>query len=278
MRRLAGNRSITRRGVLKGLVAGVAGLTAGGASYGYFIERYRVGVTHERVPVAGLPAALTGLRVGLLTDPHVTATTPSVIVAAAVQLLQAEQPDLIVLGGDFVSWQDVSQVDRAAELLRSLDAPHGVFGVLGNHDDEVRMPRALLQRRVQMLRDAHTTVDVRGEPVTLVGLRFWTRREAEVRKVLEAAPGFRILLAHDPRRFADARRLDVPLVLAGHTHGGQVVLPGLGPVAAAGYPVSQGLLVEGRTSLFVSRGVGTVYLPWRINCPPEVAVLTLEPA
>ena len=87
-----------------------------------------------------------------------------------------------------------------------------------------------------------------------------------------------ILLAHDPRRLADAAALKIPLVLAGHTHGGQVVLPVVGALAAREFPVVAGLGRRDATTMFVSRGVGTVYVPVRINCPPEVAVLTLQPA
>ena len=85
------------------------------------------------------------------------------------------------------------------------------------------------------------------------------------------------MLAHDPRRLFEAAALDVPLVLAGHTHGGQVVLPVVGAVAAKKFPVIAGIGRRDRTTLFVSRGVGTVYVPFRVNCPPEVAVLTLQP-
>ena len=84
-----------------------------------------------------------------------------------------------------------------------------------------------------------------------------------------------MLLAHDPRRLFEAVSLDVPLVLAGHTHGGQVVLPGLGPIAARKFPVVAGTGRRANTAIFVSRGVGSVYVPVRINCPPEVAVVTL---
>jgi len=137
------------------------------------------------------------------------------------------------------------------------------------------MPVALARRGMQVLRDARTRVMVRGEPVDLVGLRFWTRRLPDIAKLLKGATGFPILLAHDPRRLAEADALGVPLVLAGHTHGGQVVLPLVGAIAARKFPVAQGLARSGRTTMFVSRGLGTIYVPVRINCPPEVAILTL---
>ena len=85
-----------------------------------------------------------------------------------------------------------------------------------------------------------------------------------------------ILLAHDPRRLTEAAAFNVPAVLSGHTHGGQVVIPGVGAVARRRFPILSGLGSRENTSIFVSRGIGTVYVPMRINCPPEVAILTLK--
>jgi predicted MPP superfamily phosphohydrolase len=96
--------------------------------------------------------------------------------------------------------------------------------------------------------------------------------------VLKGTGDTTILLAHDPRRLQEASALDVQLVLSGHTHGGQVIVPKVGAVAGRKFPVLAGYATKENTSLFVSRGVGTVYVPIRINCPPDVAVLTLRPA
>jgi predicted MPP superfamily phosphohydrolase len=117
---------------------------------------------------------------------------------------------------------------------------------------------------------------VRGEGLELAGVRFWTRRPEEVARVLRKAADTVILLAHDPRRLNEAAALNVPAVLSGHTHGGQVVLPGVGAVARRRFPVLAGLGSRENTSIFVSRGIGTVYVPVRINCPPEVAMITLK--
>jgi predicted MPP superfamily phosphohydrolase len=87
-----------------------------------------------------------------------------------------------------------------------------------------------------------------------------------------------ILLAHDPRRLTEAADMQVPLVLSGHTHGGQVNLPIVGPVAARKFPVIAGMARRSSTTIFVSRGVGTVYVPYRLNCPPDVSLLTLRRA
>ena len=111
-----------------------------------------------------------------------------------------------------------------------------------------------------------------------MGIRFWTKRQIEIAELTRDAIGTTVLLAHDPRRITEAAALNVPLVLSGHTHGGQVVLPVLGAIAAQKFPVAAGLARRDRTTMFVSRGVGTIYVPVRINCPPEVAVLTLTTA
>jgi len=177
-----------------------------------------------------------------------------------------------------VTWGDRRYVEPAAEALAPLTAPHGVFAVLGNHDDDRDMPAALVARGFTVLRDQRTQLTIRGETLDLAGVRFWTRKPADVAYVLRGASSNLVLLAHTPARLVEAAALGVPLVLSGHTHGGQIVLPGLGPIAARDYPLIAGSGRRDRTSAFVTRGVGTVYVPVRLNCPPEVAVLTLKPA
>ena len=166
----------------------------------------------------------------------------------------------------------------SAEALSALSAPNGVFAILGNHDDDHDMPAALARNGVQVLRDARTRVTIRGDSLDLVGIRFWTKRQTDIAPLLRGAAPGTILLAHDPRRLAEAAALNVPLVLSGHTHGGQVILPLVGAVAAQKFPVLSGIGERGATTMFVSRGVGTVYVPVRVNCPPEVAILTLRSA
>jgi predicted MPP superfamily phosphohydrolase len=152
----------------------------------------------------------------------------------------------------------------------------GAFAVLGNHDDDRVVPAALAAKGFTVLRDQRTRVTIRGESVDIVGLRFWTRRLPDITRVVRGAGPTTFMLAHDPRRLREAATLDVQLVLAGHTHGGQVVLPGMGAVAARRFPVVAGEATEDHCTLFVSRGVGTVFVPVRINCPPEVHVLVLR--
>jgi uncharacterized protein len=266
----------SRRAVLRGLLALGVGATTGTVAYGFGYERHRIQVTRATLGVPRLSSGLDGLRIGLLTDLHRSETVPRGDIEQAVELALQERPDLLVLCGDYVTWGGRGFVEDVAESVARLAAPHGVFAVLGNHDDDRDMPKALSRRGIEVLRDARTRLTIGGEPLDLAGIRFWTRREAEIRKVLDGAAANVILLAHDPRRLREAAALKVPLVLAGHTHGGQVVLPGIGAPAARKFPVLSGVGTDGDTTLFVSRGIGTVYVPLRINCPPEIAILTLR--
>jgi len=266
----------SRRGVLKALAAGVVGATAGFGAHGYFWERHALTLVAAELPVSGLPPALDGLRLGLITDLHLSTTVPEADVVGAIDRVLAAQPDLLVLGGDYVSYADTRYMTPVAELLARTTAPHGVFAIMGNHDDARDMPAALERQHIEVLRDARTAVRIRGETLHLAGLDFWTRKPADIARVLAGADGPVLLLAHDPRRIVEGAALDVGAVISGHTHGGQIVLPGIGALAARKFPIAGGLLTKDNTTLFVSRGVGTVLLPVRVNCPPEVAVLTLR--
>jgi predicted MPP superfamily phosphohydrolase len=266
---------LTRRAALKGVLAATVGAVTGTATYGVGYERHRLGVTEATLPVSGLPPALEGTRIALLTDIHHSSLVGPDDVQKAVQLALAQRPDLIVLGGDYVTFGDRAFVSPVAELLAPLHAPHGVFAILGNHDDDKEMPAALARNRFTVLKDQRTRIALRGEALELAGIRFWTRRPADVARVLRNAHDTVLLLAHDPRRLTEASELNVPAVLSGHTHGGQVVVPGFGAIAKARFPILEGVGRRDNTSIFVSRGIGTVYVPVRINCPPEVALITL---
>jgi uncharacterized protein len=272
------SRGLRRRDVLKGAAAAGIGALTGAGAFGFMYERHNVGVTRATLPISGWADELAGLRIGFLTDIHRSDTVSHELIAHAVALLMAERPDLIVLGGDYVTFGDREFVAPAVAALAGLEAPCGVFAVLGNHDDDHDMPAALAARGFAVLRDARTQIRVRGQPLDLIGVRYWTHRVEDVARLARGASPNAILLAHTPLRLAEAASLGLPLVISGHTHGGQIVLPGLGAIAARKFPVISGIGRRDNTAIFVSRGIGTVYLPVRLNCPPEVALLTLEPA
>lgn len=267
---------LTRRSALKSLAAGGVGLVTGTAAYGYGCAHHDLEVTRTTLPVRGLPPALTGLRIALITDFHRSEMVSHEQVAAAAALTNDLHPDMVVLGGDYVTWRDRRYMGPAAEALASLTAPYGVFAILGNHDDDREMPAALERQGFAVLKDARTHLTIRGAAIELAGIRFWTRSPQEIFPVIQGASAPVILLAHDPRRLPEAAAFQIPLVLSGHTHGGQIVLPIVGALAGRKFPVLSGAARQNATTLFVSRGVGTIYVPIRLNCPPEVALLTLQ--
>jgi predicted MPP superfamily phosphohydrolase len=271
--------AVTRRDFLRSATAISVGALAGVGAYGVAYERHHIALVLRDLAVRGLPPALDGLRIGMITDVHHSAVVPAADIAYAVRLLTDAAPDLVVLGGDYISFFDRGYIAPVAELLAPLArAPHGSFAVLGNHDDEREVPAALSSRGFTVLKDQRTAITIKGERLDVAGIRFWTRTPGEIAAVLKGTGGTTLLLAHDPRRLVEAAALDVQLVLSGHTHGGQVLLPGVGAVAGRKFPVLAGAATRDNTSIFVSRGVGTVYLPMRLNCPPDVALLTLRPA
>ena len=186
-------------------------------------------------------------------------------------------PDLIVLGGDYVSFGDRELHGAGRRTARR--AGRTAWRLRHHRQPRRRARHARANSAAVASRCCLTTarrVAIRGERLELAGVKFWTKTRAEIGPVLSGAKSPVLLLAHDPRRVVEAAALEVPGVLAGHTHGGQVVLPLVGALAARKFPVAEGRLTRQGTEMFVSRGVGTVVVPFRINCPPEVAVVTLR--
>jgi predicted MPP superfamily phosphohydrolase len=220
--------AMSRRAALK-VLAGTATAAIGATSgYGVVYGRHALEVTRATVPVMNLPPPLSGLRIGLLTDVHRSRWVTHDDVISAVAALMNERPDVIVLGGDYVTFGDRRFVQLSAEALDALSAPFGVYGILGNHDDDHDMPAALASRGVQMLKDARTTVTIKKGRTRRLGRNpVLDATRVDIASLCRGATGFPLLRARSsaPDRNAALR---IPLVLSGHTHGGQVVLPGAG--------------------------------------------------
>jgi predicted MPP superfamily phosphohydrolase len=263
-------------------------------SYALRVEPTWLEVNRHDVPVADLPAPFAGLRIVQLSDFHCSRQVTPAYLKEAVALTEAQQGDLVVLTGDFVH-KGFRYVDRAAEVLGRLSAPHGVYAVLGNHDYSVR--NALGFRRYRHLHRAvadaltaqgirvlhNETVMLRREDaaVHLVGVNdLWSRVCDLDRAFAGLSPALpHIVLAHNPRtveRLA-GRRCD--LMLSGHTHGGQIHLPGVGrpTLGRKAGRFAAGMYRYQNTYLYVNKGVGFGFR-LRFGVRPEVAVLTLRPA
>jgi uncharacterized protein len=256
------------------------------AIWAFVVEPDRLVVRREEI---ALPTRdLDGLRVALLADLHAGAPhVDDAKVAAVVAAINAERPDVVLLLGDYVIQGVVGGTfmapERIAAHLGALRAPLGVWAVLGNHDhwlDGGRVTRALTAAGIRVLENEAARVDRGGRSLWLAGIDdLWTARpDVDRALAMVADDGPVLLFTHNPDLFprVPAR---VALTLAGHTHGGQVDLPLLGPLVVPsdhGARYADGHVVEDGRHLFVSHGVGTSILPVRFRVPPEIVVLTLR--
>ncbi|MGQ0604839.1 MAG: metallophosphoesterase [Anaerolineales bacterium] len=255
-----------------------------------FDWRYRISagqLTVERVAVSlpPLPRAFQGYTIAQLSDFHFGPLVEPHSLHLAIDVALELKPALITLTGDFVSRLTHGEAQTLTEALRRLHAPHGVFGVLGNHDwweDADEVACALQAAGIRVLRNEHVALR-RGEATLyLAGVDDVHVRRADLTRALADVPcgAATILLAHEPY-FAEAASRDgrVGLQLSGHSHGGQIMLPHLDSTLLRflghhRYP--RGLNRVRGMHVYTTRGLGVVGLPLRVNCPPEVTLITLQ--
>ncbi len=282
---------LTRRHFLRRSALGIAGLAAAGLSLEGFGREPKQPVA-ERVEIrlARLPETFEGFRIAQITDIHFGPYMDQELLATAMGLAREFQPDLVSLTGDFVSHpfgkRNGPTGARYAEPCADVFARwQGVpiVAVLGNHDhwnNAKIVTGALVERGIRVLVN-------RAEPLERDGQRLWI---AGIDDLLDGAPDLRrtlsgipdheatILMAHEPD-FADhAASFPVDLQLSGHSHGGQVRIPGIGPIILPpmAHKYHTGLNRVGRLQVYTSRGIGVINPPVRLNCLPEVTLLTLR--
>lgn len=266
--------AVQRWGRIAALLPGLAG--AVGATYATLIEPRRPVLERVTVRLPRLPRSLEGLRIGHLSDLHLGFPHTRANLHWAVEQMQREQPELIVITGDFVNAG--SAITRSPDLLRFLHAPLGVYGVTGNHDmwegaDELRS--YLEPLGIEFLLNRSKRLQWRGEPLWIAGVDDIWYGAPDVDAALCHIPddAFTLFLCHAPD-FADrVAHRSIDLQLSGHTHGGQMRLPWLGCCCLPHYGVRyiSGLYRVGPMHLYVSRGLGG--LPGRLNCPPEATIV-----
>jgi predicted MPP superfamily phosphohydrolase len=236
------------------------------------------------VAVRGLPPELAGLRILHLSDPHLgSASLNERALARAVSFGVRSRPDLVVLTGDLLARQGGEQpLHRALETLRPT---YGAFAVLGNVDlADTRDPfssggLASLAPHATLLEDTSVVIAVNGRRVQVAGLRPESRYAPDAALADEECD-LRILLAHFPDTADRLPPGRFELVLSGHTHGGQICLPYPGGKVRFGGlrpPYPEGIFQLGDTTLVVSRGIGTTFVPFRFCARPEASLLVLEP-
>jgi predicted MPP superfamily phosphohydrolase len=275
MKKLLSRRKFLQRGLVMSFGALLA-------AYPVFIERYLFQVNTYRIPVAGLPAAFNGFTIAHLTDLHYGLLMPLKVVEYIINTVNSLHSDIIVCTGDYVHKRNTAhQVDLVWPQLMRLKAPHGVYSVLGNHDHWADAQRSLywLEKSGQNVRHQARPIVKNGEKLWIGGAGdYWEDALGIDTAFQSVSPDdCKILLSHNPDSADTGYKTPVQLIISGHTHGGQVVLPFIGapilPVQNKAY--CSGLMRTARTNMYISRGLGWAIIPVRCNCYPEISVLQL---
>lgn len=247
----------------------------------------------REVVLPRLPAVFDGFTIAQLSDFHYDENS-AVPIKAAIDIVNGLHPDVVVLTGDFVTVppfhrrfhsakRAAESAEPCADLLSHLRARLGIFSVLGNHDiesDPRRIALALDSRGLPVLRNRSVPIERGGLRIWLSGLDDVWEGNPDIEMALRGVPGNElvVLLVHEPDFADEAAYYPVDLQLSGHSHGGQIWLPGIGapwlPQFARKYP--RGMYRIGDLTLYTNMGLGTIRLPIRLNCTPEVTLFTLR--
>jgi hypothetical protein len=234
-----------------------------------------------------LPRAFDRLKLAQLSDIHHSPFLSEAEILQAVQYTNSLQPDLIALTGDYIS-HSPDYISGVARTLGALRAPLGVYAVLGNHDhwtDGDKMAEALRAHDITVLINEHTTIRRDTAEFKLLGIDDITVKRDDLNAALAGTSEHetRILLSHNPAIIREAARVKIDLVLSGHTHGGQInwrLLTGRPErrrwLQRRSRRLLRGYATVDDTQIYVNRGLGTVVVPLRYGCPPEITLLELQ--
>jgi predicted MPP superfamily phosphohydrolase len=271
------------------------GTSVGTLAWGAYHENRALEISRVALPYQGLHPELSGFRIVQLTDFHAGPFISFETIARIISTANALKPDLMVLTGDYVN-HNPAYIHGCLRLLDDLKAPGGVFGVYGNHDHYTgieAMREAFSKTHVSILSDSH------GAPKGLEGLLHiigvedpvsgWATdaRFADLAEIsgLVVPHRFNLLLSHRPGIFKTSQDWNVALTLSGHTHGGQVIVPGIAgrglSLASLFVTYTHGLYKSEKNPevrMYVSRGIGTIVAPVRLFCKPEIVEFTLTAA
>ncbi len=287
-----------RRFVVNGLRAFIA---LGAVKGIYNTTEFHIRLERTGVNVAQLPGPFEGFKIALLSDFHSSFVVGKGLLSAASRMAMGEKPDVILLGGDFISGSTkflsgsvgefkAKYLNRCLDALSALEAPMGIYAVLGNHDfwsgpEAVEKITDEFSKRlgVVWLRNSSATLERGVEKIDLLGIDDYWEESSSLEKAYMGLDMTtpKILLSHNPdiNEAIDDRFMRIDLTLSGHTHGGQVVAPFIGmPFIPSpfGQKYRAGLVRDGKRQTYVTRGVGHLLAPIRLNCPPEVTLITLK--
>lgn len=277
---------LTRRRFLQWSAAAAGGL----AFYSGEIERHEIDVTYNTIRIAGLPEPFIGYRIVQLSDIHLEEFTEAAFLKKVVDRMNGLHADMIALTGDFVSYAPLPMrfalrwSYHCAEILAGLSCKLR-YAVLGNHDVMVSpagVTDALTSHGIPVLTNRYVPIERENHRIWLAGVADPLEQKPDLSLALPQRRDTTrepvILMAHEPDYADRVLGQQVSLILSGHTHGGQIRIPLLPPLHLPdmGKKYLKGLFhFRDGTQLYVSRGIGTVGLPFRFLCPPELTVITL---
>ena len=272
--------STDRRLFLRQIAIALSATPFVASAYGFLYGRLDVEVTRRRVRLARLPKPFEGFRIAQLSDIHISPFMLADEIRRCVAITNQLKPDLVVMSGDYLLWDPAAQ-GEVVQTLAGLRAPHGVFGCLGNHESitetEDSITRLFAAQGIRILRQERAPIRLGGDTLNLIGIDDSQPDDGAVEHLV--MPGtVNILLNHNPNDFDQAAGLGFDLMLAGHTHGGQLSLEFLHrglSLARLETPYVSGWYEKSRGQLYVNRGIGTTILPIRLGARPEITLLEL---
>lgn len=275
--------ALNRRDFLKlGAAAAVAGVLGAGAMIGAADESQRPVVERLQIPIPALPPGLEGCRLVYLSDFHLYPYTRLSLIRRCVAMVNQLDPDVVILGGDYV-WRRLDAIHDLAPELGKLNARYGVFATIGNHDiwlDVKVIKQALKQAGLLLLVNAGIPITAGGGALWLAGLDDGWSGRPDLDAALAQRPARSpvVLAVHEPD-LADEYAFDgrIALQLSGHSHGGQVRRPLRGAIILPylGQKYDMGLYHVRGMLLYTNRGIGCISEPIRYNCAPEISEFTL---
>jgi hypothetical protein len=287
------NQQVSRRSFLRGALYGAGGL----ALYAGEFERHWLEVVHKEVEIKGLRAPFDGMTVAQMSDIHLDEFTEPFLVREAIDEINRAKPDIVLLTGDYVTAQvlprhlTVEAAWQCGKLLSRIECRER-YAIFGNHDifaGEQHVGEALRSNGITVLRNSFVPIERQGARFWLAGLDDPVCGQPDPEQTIPASiqnrPGEPIILMCHAPDYVDelqsqAAGQAVSLVLSGHTHGGQIRLPFIGPLhlPPGGQKYVEGMFNVGPMKLYVNRGIGSVGVPFRFDCRPEITLFKLRAA
>ena len=277
------HHSPARRAFLQTTQAALVCAPIASTGYGVFIQRYDFRLREQDIRVPNLPADLDGVRLVQLTDIHLSPFLSVRELDHTIGMANETRADIALITGDLITRGD-DPLDDCLKHLKNLRADAGVFGCMGNHEiysgaeaytarRGAELGMRFLRQQAEPLKFGSATLNLAGVDYQRIGRPYLPEAEKLVRP-----DAFNVLLSHNPDVFSVAAQKGFDLTVSGHTHGGQIrfeVLRQDLSIVRFITPYVDGLYQERGSSIFVSRGIGTIALPARLGAPPEVALLRL---